>query len=148
MRDSRNADPDKPIFPLCGDPSIVVTGRNLDIPNKAAVVDLHGDYAHWFGDYWKGRLLLVQGLRRLSISLDTDSASVNFYLNILFFDTSQFNAYSYARGALKHVDMRMPLGGGFLKLCEVNLRDLIGNFTKLILDEAQAERAGFSVHGL
>jgi hypothetical protein len=109
------------------------------------MVDLHSDYAHWFRGRREGSLLLVQGL---SITLDTDSASVNFDLNVLFFDAGQFDANSYSRCALKHVNLRMPLGGGFLKLCEMNLRDLVGNFTKLILDEAQAERAGFSVHGL
>jgi hypothetical protein len=127
---------------------IVITGWDFDLPIKSAMVDLHSDYAHWFRGRREGSLLLVQGLRSLSITLDTDSASVNFDLNVLFFDAGQFDANSYSRCALKHVNLRMPLGGGFLKLCEMNLRDLVGNFTKLILDEAQTEGTGFSGHDL
>jgi hypothetical protein len=80
--------------------------------------------------------------------LDADSASVHFNLNVVLFDASQFDANPYTGCALKHVNVRMPLWSGVLKLREVDLRDLVGNFAKLILDEAQAERTGFSAHVL
>ena len=62
--------------------------------------------------------------------------------------TCQRNADSKAGGALESVDLRPPLRTGFLKLREVNLSKLIGDFANFALNDTEAQRAGFSTHGL
>jgi hypothetical protein len=69
-------------------------------------------------------------------------------LDIFVAYTSQFHADSKAGGALENVDLRPPLRTGFLKLREVNLSKLIGDFADFTLNEAEAQGAGFSTHSL
>jgi len=79
---------------------------------------------------------------------DSQPCRTDLDLDIFVAYTRERHADSKAGGALENVDRRPPLGAGFLKLREVNLSKLIGDFANFALNETEAERAGFSTHSL
>ena len=90
--------------------------------------------------------LLLQWLRRFATSPDPEPAGSNFYLNLLGFNTCQFNADSKTGGALEHIDRRSPPKIGVTKIREMDFRDLVSNLTNLTLEVAQANCSDLSAH--
>ena len=79
---------------------------------------------------------------------DSQPSRTDLDLDIFVTYTCQRHADSKAGGALENVDLRPPLRTGFLKLREVDLGKLIGDFANLTLNETETQRAGFSTHSL
>ena len=85
-------------------------------------------------------------LRRFATSPDPEPAGSNFYLNLLGFDTGQFDADSKARGALEHIDRRSPSKIGVTKIGEMDFRDLVGDLANLTLQMTQTNCSELSAH--
>jgi hypothetical protein len=144
--DSWQEQPQKAVFPLGGDSSEIIAGRDLDRAFEPTMVDLHGDDSYWFAGCRERELLLLQGFRCLAVAPDPDSAQLYFDFNLVGSNTGQFNTDSEARGTLKDVDRRMPLNSGITKIGKVDFRYLVGDLANLALEKPQTERTGFSAH--
>jgi hypothetical protein len=142
----RHQDPQKPVFPLGSYFSVVIAIGNLHVALEAAMIDLHCDYPYRFWSGWVCRFLLEQRFRSLSISAYAELARAYFDFDMIIVKSGQLDTDPEAGSTLKHVDLRPPLSGGLLELGEVYLRQLIGYFTNLALDETKAQRAVFLGH--
>jgi len=125
---------------------VVKASGDLDLTLELAVINFHRNDSHRFARDREGVLLLLQGLRRFTTSPDADPARSNFNLDLLGFDTGQFNAYSKAGGALKHIDRRAPPKIGITKIGEMDFRDLVGDLANLTLEMTQANCSDLSAH--
>ena len=90
--------------------------------------------------------MLLQGLRRFTTSPDPEPARNNFNLDIVRFDSGQFNADSKTGGALEHINRRAPSKIGVTKIREMDFRDLVSNLANLTLEVAQANCSDLSAH--
>ncbi len=144
---SWQVDPQQSIFPLGRDIALIEAGGNLDLTLELAVIDFHRDDAHWFARDGEGVfLLLLQRFRRFSTSPDPEPVRSNFNLNLLGFETGQFNADSKAGGALKYIDRRTPVKIGVMEIREMDFGDLVGDLTNLTFEMAQANCSDLSAH--
>jgi hypothetical protein len=146
MCNSRQENPQKPVFPFGRDPSLIVTGWNLHLALELAVVDFHCDNVHRLTRRGHRHLLLLQGLRRFAVTSNQDPAQFNVNFDLIGFNARQFYADSKTRSALENVDRRTPLNASFMKIREMDLRDLVGNFANLALKKTKANRAVFLAH--
>lgn len=58
----------------------------------------------------------------------------------------QLDADSKAGNALKNVDRRTPLNARIVKIGEMDLGDLVGNFANLPFENTKTKRTGFLAH--
>ena len=147
MSFSWQEDPQKSVFPLGRDSSLIIirresppharTGRGRSPWQQLAPALRVVERAH---------LLLLQGFRRFAVSADPESAQRNFNLDLVGFNAGQFNADSKTGSALEHVDRRTPLNAGIMKIGEMDLSDLVGNLANLALEKSQAKCSDFSAH--
>jgi hypothetical protein len=146
MRNSRQENPQKSVFPFGRDSSLIVTGGNLHLAFELAVIDFHCDNSNRLTRRGQRHLLLLQGLRRFAVTSNQDPAQLNVNFDLIGFNARQFYADSKTRSALENIDRRTPLNAGFMKLGEMDLRNLVGNFANLALKKTKANRADFSAH--
>jgi hypothetical protein len=146
MCNSRQENPQKPVFPFGRDPSLIVTGWNLHLALELAVVDFHCDNSHRLTRRGQRHLLLLQGLRRFAVTSNQDPAQFNVNFDLIGFNARQFYADPKTGSALENIDWRTPLNASFMKIREMDLRDLVGNFANLALKKTKANRAVFLAH--
>jgi hypothetical protein len=146
VRNSRQEDPQKSVFPLGGDSCLVVIRRNSHLTFESAMVNLHGHHSHRFARCGEGNLLLLERFGRFAVSSDPEPAQPNFNFDLVGFNAGQFNADSKAGRTLKNVDRRTPLNARVMKIGEMDLGNLVGNFANLAFEQTQAEGTGFSAH--
>jgi hypothetical protein len=146
VRNSRQEDPQKSVFPLGGDSSQIITAGNFHLAFEPAVVDLHGDNSHWLAIRGKRYLLLLQRFGRFSVSSDPEPAQSYFNFDLVGFNAGQFDADSKAGSAMENVDRGTPLNAGITKIGEMDLGDLVGNLANLTLEKLQAKCTGFAAH--
>jgi hypothetical protein len=138
--------PQKTILPFGRHSSLIIARGNLDVAFEPAMINLHHYHSHRLTTGGEGKLLLLQGFRRLSVSSDPDSAQLDFEFDLAGLNARQFNANPEAGGALKNVNGRAPLNSGITKIGEMDFRDLVGDLANLALEKPQTERTGFSAH--
>ena len=146
MSFSWQVDPQQSIIPLGRDSTLIKAGGNLDLTFELAVVNFHRNDSHRFARDREGVLMLLQGLRRFTTSPDPEPARNNFNLDMLRFDSGQFNADSKTGGALEHINRRAPPKIGVTKIREMDFRDLVSNLANLTLEVAQANCSDLSAH--
>ena len=143
---SWQVDPQQSIIPLGRDSTLIKAGGNLDLTFELAVVNFHRNDSHRFARDREGVLVLLQGFRRFTMSPDPEPARNNFNLDMLGFDSGQFNADSKTGGALEHINRRAPPKIGVTKIREMDFRDLVSNLANLTLEVAQANCSDLSAH--
>jgi hypothetical protein len=143
---SWQVDPQQSIIPFRRDSTLIKAGGNLDLAFELAVINFHRNDSHRFACDRECVLLLLQGLRRFTLSPDGEAARSNFNLDMLGFHSGQFNADSKTGGALEHIDRRAPPKIGLTKIREMDFRDLVGDLANLTLKVTQANCSDLSAH--
>jgi hypothetical protein len=143
---SWQVDPQQSIVPLGCDSTLIKAGGNLDLTFELAMVNFHRNDSHRFARDREGVLMLLQGLGCFTMSPDPEPARNNFNLDMLGFDSGQFNADSKTGGALEHINRRAPSKIGVAKIREMDFRDLVSNLANLTLEVVQANCSDLSAH--
>lgn len=146
MRNSWQENPQESVFPFGRDSSLIITRGDLHLTFELAVVDLHCHNMHRFACRGERHLLLLQGLGRFAVTSNQDPGRPDVDFDLVGFNAGQFDADSKAGSALENIDRRTPLNAGIMKLGEMDLCDLVGNFANLAFEKTKANRADFSAH--
>jgi hypothetical protein len=146
MRNPRQEDPQKPVFPLGADSSLIIARWDFHFALESSMVNLHGDNPDRFAVGGERQLLLLQRFGRLTVTSDPETAEAYFHFDMVGFNSGQLSADAKAGSALENIDRRSPLNTGITKVRKMDLRDLVGNLANLAFEKPKAKRTGFSAH--